>query len=317
MEDYIYDDCVDKVENLSGKNISFWNNLAVKYNYENKEAIRSDFRREARRRHFNLEKVKRAKGGPKILIFDLENTPMEGYFWNLWPNNGISTDAITRDWHLLSYSAKWLFDENMISEVLTPREIETEDDSRLANSVWKLLDEADIAVAYNGISFDFKRCNTRFLKNGLLPPSYYAPVDPIITAKKKFDISSNKMDYISEFLDGDRKIHTDYSLWVRCLAGDEEALEEMEAYNRQDVIVLETVYLNFLPWMEGHPNLNLFYQDSVSRCPQCGNTGLNFNQKPYATLTALYSAYCCTECGYRGRGRKSILSKEKSASVVR
>ena len=89
---------------------------------------------------------------------------MEGYFWSLWPNF-ISTDAVVRDWHLLSYSAKWLFSEDTISEVLTPKEIEKEDDSRLANSIWKLLDDADIAVAYNGISFDFKRCNTRFLKN--------------------------------------------------------------------------------------------------------------------------------------------------------
>jgi predicted RNA-binding Zn-ribbon protein involved in translation (DUF1610 family) len=317
LEDYIYDDCVDKVERLSGKNISFWNELADKYHYENKEAIRSDFRREARRRGFKLTDSTREKGGPKILIMDIENTPMEGYFWNLWPNNGISTDAVTRDWHLLSYSAKWLFGEETISEVLTPKEIEKEDDSRLANSLWKLLDEADIAVAYNGISFDFKRCNTRFLKHGLTPPSYYVPVDPIVTAKKVFDISSNKMDYVSEFIDGDRKIHTDYILWIRCLHGDEEALEEMESYNRQDIVVLETIYLNFLPWMQGHPNMNVFYTDNVSRCPQCGDTRLAWENKTYPTLTNLYNAYRCTNCGYRGRERKGILSKEKSRTVVR
>ena len=68
-------------------------------------------------------------------------------------------------------------------------QIEKEDDSRLAKSIWGLLDDCDIAVAYNGVSFDFKRCNTRFLKHDLTPPSYYVPVDPIITAKKCFDIS--------------------------------------------------------------------------------------------------------------------------------
>jgi hypothetical protein len=308
------------VEKFSGTGVSFWPDLADKYRdkyqYENKEAIRSDYRREARRRGYKLSDTKRPTGGPRILIFDLENTPMSGYFWNFWPER-ISTDALIRDWHLLSYSAKWLFDDDVMSEVLTPKEIENEDDSRIAKSIWNLLDEATIAIAYNGVSFDFKRCNTRFLKNGLLPPSYYIPVDPILTAKKKFDISSNKMDFVSEFIDGDRKIHTDFNLWVRCMNGDKEALTEMETYNRQDVIVLETIYLNFLPWMEGHPNLNLFYQDNVSRCPQCGDTRLDFNQKPYATLTTLYPAYVCKGCGWRGRGRKGILSKEKSKTVVR
>jgi hypothetical protein len=316
LEDYIYNDCVDHVEKFSGKNITFWPQLADKYHYENKEAIRSEYRREARKRGFKLFDAKRQAGGPKILIFDLENTPMEGYFWNLWPNM-ISTDAVTRDWHLLSYSAKWLFEEEIISEVLTPKEVKNEDDRRLAQSIWALLDEADIAVAYNGIAFDFKRCNTRFLKNQMLPPSYFVPVDPILTAKKKFDISSNKMDYVSEFIDGDRKLHTNFSLWARCLDGEEDALDEMEIYNRQDVIVLETIYLNFLPWMENHPNMNVFYTDNVSRCPQCASTKLDFSGKVYPTLTNLYPAYRCLDCGYRGRERKGILSKEKSKSVVR
>ena len=316
MDDSIYEACLEQVRLHSGTSVPFWPGLADKYHYENKESIRSQFRTEALKRGFKLEHERQKKGGPKILIFDLETTPMLGYFWNLWPNN-ISTDAVVKDWHLLSCSAKWLFEDEVMSEVLTPKEVKNADDSRLANWMWNLLDECQIAIAYNGLGFDFKPCNTRFLKNGLLPPSYYVPVDPIVTAKKKFDFSSNKMDYISEFIDGDRKIHTNFSLWTNCMEGDQESLYEMEEYNKQDVIVLETVYLNLLPWMEGHPNLNLFYSDNVSRCPQCGNTELDFNQKPYNTLTTSYPAYRCTKCGYRGRGKKSMLSKEKSKSVVR
>jgi predicted RNA-binding Zn-ribbon protein involved in translation (DUF1610 family) len=316
LENYVFDDCVDKVERFSGKDIPFWNDLANKYHYENKEAIRSDFRREAKRRHYSLTDARRESGAPKILILDLENTPMVGYFWSLWQQN-LSTDNIIKDWNLLSYSAKWLFDEEVISEVLTPKEVEKQDDSRLTNSLWNLLDTANIAVAYNGISFDFKRCNTRFLKHGLKPPSYYVPVDPIVTAKKKFDISSNKMDYISEFIDGDRKIHTNFNLWVRCMNGEQDALDEMESYNKQDVIVLETIYLNFLPWMEGHPNFNVFYTDNISRCPQCGNENLTYSGKTYPTLTNLYEAYRCDTCGYSGRNHKGILSKDKRLSIVR
>ena len=125
------------------------------------------------------------------------------------------------------------------------------------------------------------------------------------------------MDYVSEFIEGDRKIHTDFILWVRCLNGDESALEEMENYNKQDIVVLETIYLNFLPWMQGHPNLNVFYTDDVSRCPQCASTKIEFTGKTYPTLTNLYNAYRCVDCGYRGRERKGILSREKLGTVVR
>lgn len=318
LDDIIFEDCKNNYEKYMGKNVSYWQGLADKYQYESRDAIRGAWRREAKRRGYNKSsKIDNKTGGPKILIFDLENTPMEGYFWNLWPNNGISTDAITRDWHLLSYAAKWLFSEETFSEVLTPKEVEKRDDSRLAKSLWKLLDDCDIAVAFNGVSFDFKRCNTRFLKHGLTPPSYYVPVDPILTAKKTFDIASNKMDYISEFIDGDRKIHTEYSLWIRCLNGEESALEDMETYNKQDVTVLETIYLNFLPWMQGHPNMNVFYSDDVSRCPQCASTDIVFSGKTYPTLTNLYRSYRCSNCGYNGRERKGILSKEKSKTILR
>ena len=115
MKDYIFNDCVEQVEKYSGRNVTFWPQLADKYNYEDKEAIRSAYRREARKRGYKLNNTKRSKDGPKILIFDLENTPMQGYFWNLWPQS-ISIDAIVRDWHLLSYSAKWLFEDEVISD---------------------------------------------------------------------------------------------------------------------------------------------------------------------------------------------------------
>lgn len=316
MKEYIFDDCAKHAEKFSGKNIPFWGPLADKYQYENKEKIRSDFRREARRRGYKLSKIRNELGGPKILIFDVETTPLQCYTFNLYPER-ISIDQIIRDWHLLSYSYKWLFEEEVHNEVLTPKEIEASNDKRLTKSIWELFDKSDAIVAYNGTGFDIKRCNTRFLINGYLPPSSYITVDPIITAKKIFDFSSNKMDYVSELIDGERKIHTNFSLWARCVNGDEDALEEISQYNSQDVIVLENIYLEVLPWIQGHPNWNLYYSDDVTRCPNCGNTDLNQDVGSYKALTNIYAAFLCNGCGYRGRQRKSMLSKEKSSSIVR
>lgn len=316
MKDYIFDDCIESVEKLSGKNIPFWSDLAEKYNYESKETIRSDYRREAKRRGYKLSEARQKSGGPKILIMDIETTPLLCYTFSLYPER-ISTDQIVKDWCILSYSAKWLFQEEVMSEVLTSKEIKDGNDKRLTTSLWNLFDESDVIVSYNGINFDTKRCNSRFIVHGFMPPSPYIAVDPIVTAKKIFGFTSNKMDFLLETLELDRKIHTDFSLWARCMDGDKEALEEIKNYNVVDSVVLESLYLEILPWIQGHPNWNLYSTEEVSVCPNCGSDELNKNIKSYKTSTNIYPAYRCESCGYVGRERKGILSKEKSKTVVR
>jgi len=315
LRNEIYEECLEYVG--KGSSNHFWQMLADKWGYGHKENIRSAFNQERKRRGKSKMPIDRLKNdAPKILIFDVETTPIMGYVWSIWQDN-MPPSAVLRDWHLLSYAGKWLFDDEIISEVLTPQEIKYENDKRITEGIWKLLDEADIAVAYNGTRFDIKRCNTRFLKHGLRPPSYYVNVDPLITAKKSFSVSSNKMDYISEFIGGDKKLSTNFSLWSRCMEGDRGALAEMETYNRQDIIVLETIYLNFLAWIEGHPNLNVFYSDNLSRCPKCGSERLSLTGKTYPTLTNQYPLYRCENCGGESRGRKGLLAKEKTSTVVR
>jgi len=315
MRKDIFEDCLNTVQKLSGKNISFWDELAEKHGYPCKEAIRSDFRREAKKKGLRLSDSTERNGGPKILIFDLETSPILRWAWSLWEEHP-SPKTIVRDWHILSYSAKWLFDDSIISDVLTPKEVDNADDFRLTESLWNLLDAADIAVAYNGSGFDFKRLNTRFLKNSFLPPSYYLTVDPIVTAKKVFDFSSNSMDFVAKFLEQDGKIHTDFELWMRCMDGEEKALAELEIYNNFDVRILESLYLNILPYISGHPNVSLFYQDDVSRCKKCGSAQLvELQGKAYVTTTNLYRQYRCTKCGSILRGREGLLGKEKRKNI--
>jgi len=318
LDDIIFEECTKNYEKYIGKNVSYWQGLADKYQYESKDAIRGAWRREAKKRGYNRSSggIEKKLGGPKILIFDIETTPLVAYTFSLWPER-ISTDQVIRDWHILSYSAKWLFQDEVMSEVLTPKEIEKADDKRLTKSLWELFDESDVIVGYNGLNFDVKRCNTRFLINGFLPPSHYSVVDPIVTAKKVFDFSSNKMDYLSEMLNLDRKIHTDFSLWSRCMDGQEDALEEIRTYNQQDTKVLESLYLEILPWINIHPNWNLFYEDEVERCPHCGSVNIKKNTGTYKTMVNSYPEFTCGDCGYRGREKKSIVSKEKSKTILR
>ena len=43
---------------------------------------------------------------PKILVIDIETSPVLANVWRLFKEN-VGLNQIQKDWHLLSYSAKW------------------------------------------------------------------------------------------------------------------------------------------------------------------------------------------------------------------
>ena len=95
----------------------------------------------------NPEDVKRARAAyykkesnqPRILIFDIETSPLKAYVWRRWKQN-IHLDQTLSEWFMISWAAKWLDEPEVMGEVLTPEEILKEDDSRITLSVWKLVD---------------------------------------------------------------------------------------------------------------------------------------------------------------------------------
>lgn len=137
---------------------------------------------------------------------DIETTPMLGMVWGMYDQN-LSYDRIIQDWHLLSWSAKWLFDPEIMSDVLISQEAKLHDDRRITKSIWRLLDEADIVISHNGKSFDLKKLNARFIKYGLNPPSHYQSVDTLLIARSVFKFTSNKLDDLCTFLNSLIKIN--------------------------------------------------------------------------------------------------------------
>lgn len=240
----------------------------------------------------------------KILVFDIETAPLKSYIWGIWNQNlGHSLNMLESDWFMLTWSAKWLFDDKVMSDKLTPKEVSNEDDKRISKSLWTLLEEADVVIAHNALKFDIKRINTRFLKNGLKPPMPYQVIDTLIHARRRFNITSNKLDYIGKFLGLGEKLSTGgFDLWKRCMEGDSEALTEMETYNIQDVRLLEDVYLALLPFIKPHPNVGLFVAEDVHSCPSCGSTDLKW-EGVYTTYANQYDACRCGNCGSIGRSR--------------
>lgn len=258
------------------------------------------------------------KSSPKILIIDCETAPLRSYTWGLWKQN-VGLSQIISNWYMISFACKLLGEEEVYSAVLTPEEAVMEDDSRIVKEIWHYLDNADIVIAHNGDKFDIPKINTRFVLHGLVPPSSYKQIDTLTTARQMFGFTSNRLDYLAKFFGYEGKVHTEFSLWEDCMMGNEDALYYMEYYNKQDVVILEKVYLKLRPFMRSHPNLGLYNDSDAIQCPHCGSSKiLPVKDKYFYTSSVRYKIYRC-ECGAISRAKKGevFLNKKQISPIPR
>lgn len=254
---------------------------------------------------------------PKVLVYDIETAPLLGYVWGLWENN-VSLNQIHSDWHVLSWSAKWLDDPAEKIMYMDQRGAKNiEDDTKILKAIWDLLDEADIVITQNGKSFDQKKLNARFILKGFQPPSSYRHIDTKQIASKHFKFTSNKLEYMTDKLCTKYKKlkhakFAGFEMWRECLADNLEAWKEMEVYNKHDVLALEELYHKLIPW-DDSINFNL-YHDSTDHVCKCGSTTFIKNGF-YYTSAGKYQKHKCKHCGAETRSKENLFSKEKRATL--
>lgn len=244
----------------------------------------------------------------RILLLDIETSPMEVLTWGIF-KPFLTPDNVLKDWSILSWSAKWLFEPNIYSQIVEPDEAVNRKDLSIMRSLWDLLNEANIVIAHNGKRFDVRRINARFAVNNMLPPMPYRVIDTMTVARQNFEVASTRLEYLLKLFGLSEKNKQEYDLWKRCVKGDKEALKLMEEYNQNDVLILEELYLKLRPWVKNHPNVALFMDTTESACTNCGNTDLHW-QGHYYTPAGKYRAFRCKSCGGIGRSRYSELTKE-------
>lgn len=257
----------------------------------------------------------------KTLLLDIETAPIAANVWRIWQEN-VGINQIIKDWHLLSFSAKWLDDSDdkiMYFDQRKRRNIE--DDTILLRKLWRLLDEADIVVGHNAKRFDVKKINARLLLHGFKPPSPYRIVDTLLIAKSQFAFTSNKLEFLTDKLNVKYKkrashgAYPGFALWKGVLAGDPKAWDEMEIYNKYDVLSLQELYLILRPWDKMHPNVTVPDESHTQHaCPVCG--GFHLQKRGYSfTNTGKYQRFQC-ECGAWSRSRYTLNSTAKRKATL-
>jgi DNA polymerase III epsilon subunit-like protein len=252
---------------------------------------------------------------PKILLLDIETSPLISYTWGLFDQN-IGLNQIHTDWNILSFSAKWLGSPTiMYKDLRNQRDITN--DRVLLKPLWKLLDEADIVLTQNGKKFDIRKVNARFIMNQMPPPSPFRQIDTLTLARKHFGFTSNKLEYMTSKLCTKYKKLTHkkfpgFELWKECLAGNQEAWKEMEKYNKHDVLSLEELYTKMASWGTGI-NFEVYSDSTLPTC-NCGSEEFVKNGYQFSP-NGKYQRFRCKKCASYSISKENLLTKEKRKSI--
>lgn len=227
---------------------------------------------------------------PKILSLDIETSFVLAYTFSLYPDS-IPHTNIVEDWHIHCACWKWYGKD----KVYTAIEDRDRDDAKIVSTIMDEIAKADLVVAHNGKKFDLKKLQARATAHGLGQIAPTPCVDTLLEARASNAFTSNRLDYLGEYLGVGRKLQNSASLWHKAFIGDRKALKQMAEYCAQDVLVLERVYDELKPFMKNHPNMSVI-METEDGCPACGSTNIQQRGWQY-TKIGKKKRFMCNDCG--------------------
>jgi DNA polymerase elongation subunit (family B) len=264
----------------------------------------------------------------KRLVIDIETSAHLLSTWGLF-NQNIGINQIEDPTRMLSFAAKWVDNPRVAfySEFHHGRDV-------MVEAAFDLVSQADAVIHYNGKGFDMKHLNREFVEHDVREqaelerlaveeglgrttrflgrPAPYHHIDMLTVVRSNFKLASNKLDYVAgpNFLNiGNKVKHPGFDLWRACMEGNQKAWALMRKYNKGDVVLTEEVYRRLLPWIDGHPNMQL-YTGEQGVCHQCGSDQIQ-KRGTRKTLLGEYQQVWCKACGSWGRNAKSLFRADE------
>jgi predicted RNA-binding Zn-ribbon protein involved in translation (DUF1610 family) len=207
-------------------------------------------------------------------------------------------ENILKERYVISVSWKWLDEKKVhsVSVLDNPKLFKKDpnNDLHVVSTFCNVLTTADVIVGHNSDSFDLRMLEGRALYHGLSPLPPITSIDTLKVAKRRFRFNCNRLDYIGQFLGLGKKIKTSNDLWLRVLRGDRAAIQEMVKYNKQDVVLLEKVFLKFRPYCDSYVNRQLL--GATEGCPRCGSKHIQ-SRGTHKAISRVYQRFQCQKCG--------------------
>jgi hypothetical protein len=233
---------------------------------------------------------------PKVLLYDIETSLQPVAVFDLKYNDYINHENVLAERHLVSICWKWLGESKVHSVSLLddPKRFakDIHDDYHVVKTIHEVMSQADVIVAHYGDSFDKKYVDTRIIYHGLEPLPPITSVDTKKVASQRFRFNSNRLDYLGQYLKVGRKIKTEPGLWLEVMKGSRKAIKSMVTYNKQDVLLLESVFKKLIPYIANHINRELF---GKTGCPRCGSSKVQ-SRGFHRAISRVYRRYHCQAC---------------------
>jgi hypothetical protein len=233
-----------------------------------------------------------AKRRARVLIWDIETAPNIVTAHSLFNERGLPTSSIQREKYIICGSWKLLHAPKMYDACVSAKR--PQDDEPVVRALHAALSSADAIVHHYGDAFDIRTFNGRAVYYGLKPLPPINQIDTYKVARRKFKLNSYRLDYLGQYLGLGRKLSTNYALWDGCMKGDRDALARMVRYNKQDVRLLERVFLRIYPF--GASKLNIGAPLGADGCHVCGGQKLTY-KGTHLVRTRFHRMLQCEACG--------------------
>ena len=231
----------------------------------------------------------------KRLFFDIETSPMIVYSWRTGWKINIHTNNIIEDWRIICISYKWEGED----KVHTVRWDKNKCDKKLLKDFLKIANQADEMIAHNGDRFDIKKIRTRCIYHRIPMFPKYRTLDTLKKAKSGFNFNSNRLDYIAKFLGVGAKLeHEGFNMWVKCMQGDKQALDNMVEYCEMDIIVLEDVFNELQNYILNNTHTGTILGGFKHECPNCASEDADLLKNAFTAKGTIKRVMECDTCEY-------------------
>jgi|SRR5579884_2391521 len=215
----------------------------------------------------------------KILLWDIEATGLVADFATI----------LCIGWKLLGEKEVHLLTIDSYKEF----EKDKTNDKPLIKDFLKVYNSADVQVTYNGTRYDVPMILSKTLEHGLEVPPNVPACDLYFTVKHNLKLSRKSLQNVGYYLKlSDEKTPVEGKIWRKAATGDKKSLQYIYTHCKQDVLVLEDLYLKIRPLIRRHPRVG-----EVRECSACGSSRLHRRGRALSTTakTDRYR-YQCQDC---------------------
>jgi len=224
----------------------------------------------------------------KRIYVDIETSKMKAWVWRTGKQY-IGPENIQEEAKIICICYKWEHEK-------TVRALDWTDPDMLAKFAL-LMDEADEIVAHNGKSFDVKWIMWEMLKKRIPAFPVYKVVDTLTMMRSKFKAPSNRLNYLCQILFGKEKIETGgHHLWDEVMDGNKAALRKMVNYCKQDVLLLEELFLTIESYFPGQTNVAVMEGLPRWCCSHCASDNVSLSKTRVTSMGTKRRQMFCHEC---------------------